>query len=190
MLMSDAANRLSFGNTATATLIGVNCGMNIIRCTPTANRVLTIDRPINNTIATQILIRNLSTAFFIDLTFVLGTQAPGNPTYVGPSSELLLTFDATANVYFTEDAVQKGVVTLTNGVSALVTADVTAQSRITATLKDINAGTLGSGGISIKGAGRVVGTRVGGGGFVITAVDLAGTTVGTDQGIYDWNVSG
>jgi len=184
--MSDAANRLSFGDNAAATLLGFIGATNVVRCTPTANRVLTIDGPISVQ-DTTIIIRNQSTAFNIDLTLVGGTIAPGSPTYVPPSSEVVITNDGFPG-WLVRPIVQSGVVTLTSGVTLLIPADITANSRITATLKDINGGTLGPN-ITAKTADRVVGTRVGGGGFKLTSISAAGVTVATDNGIFDWSVN-
>jgi hypothetical protein len=186
LVMPDAAASLGFGATVAGTLIGVNSARNTIRCTPTAARVLTIAKP--QGVTTEIIIQNQGN-FPIDLTFSgVAAQAVGNPTYVPPQSQLEMVFPnfgGTA-LWCIRPIVQAGTVALTNGVSALIPADITASSRITATLKTF------SGAAGIPGAlsaDRVVGTRVGGGGFKITSYLLAtGAVVATDQGTYDWHV--
>lgn len=186
--MSDAANRLSFGNDAAATIVGISQGTNIIKCTPTANRVLTITRPQLDG-STQIIIKNLSTAFYITLTLSGGTIAAGSPTYVPPLGEVIINHTFPGDIWYVLPYVQSGVVTLVSGVSALIPADVSNNTRVTALLKTWNGDTTGST-IAALGADRVTGTFVGGGGFklkTINAVD--GGVNSNDNGTYDWEVS-
>jgi hypothetical protein len=188
LIMTDAANRLSFGNNAAATLIGLNHGYNIIQCTPTAARVLTIDRPQGTQGTTYILVVNQSTAFPIDIALQGGGISTGSPTYCPPAASLLIVFDFRAPAtthWFVLPYVQAGTVALTNGVSAAIVADVTANSRIVASLKTVS-GAFGS---PVCGT-RTIGTRAGGGSFVITStLPATGATVATDQGTYDWHIA-
>ncbi len=188
LTMSNANNRLSFGTVAAGTLIGVNCAKNIVRCTPTAARTLTIDNPNSNSSSTEILIQNLG-SFPIDLVFSAGTVASGSTSYVPPLSQIRIVFDfaqgAGSVLWTAQPIVQSGIATLTNGVSANLVADVTANSRIVSTIKTVS----GAFGTPVCG-GRVNGTRAGGGRFVITStLPATGATVTTDQGTYDWHIS-
>jgi hypothetical protein len=147
--------------------------------------VVTLDSPVA-AVATVVRIRNLSATAGrnIDISFV-GATAAGVPTYVPPGSELELTYAVGQNMWFASPIVQSGTIALTNGVSANIPADITALSRIVATLKTVS----GAFGTPVCG-GRVVGTRAGGGLFVITStLPATGATVATDQGTYDWQVS-
>lgn len=187
--LTDAAHRLAFGNDAAATVIGANCARNIIKMTPTAARLLTIARPNSNSNSTEIVVQNLGN-FPIDLALLISPIAAGSPTYVPPQSQCRIIFDfaqaAGTIIWLVDPIVQAGSVALTNGVSALIPADITARSRIVANLKTF------SGAAGVPGclsADRVVGTRAGGGGFKITSYLLAtGAIVATDQGTYDWHV--
>lgn len=190
--MPDAAARLSFGNNAAGTLAGLTTGTNIVRGTPSAHRVLTIDRP-NSVVAagiptfiTTIIVRNSSTAFAIDLSLQGGTIAPGSATYCAPSSDVVITYDPILDLWMVSSVVQSGVTTLVNGISPAIPADITANSRIVVTWKTSN----GAAGVPIvTAANRTNGTRAGGGQFIVNSVALAtGVVVGTDQGSYDWHV--
>jgi hypothetical protein len=185
--MSNAANRLGFGAVAGATMIGANCTENVINCTPTAARVLTIDRPNSFKGVTRIKIRNLATGFPIDLTFPAGTLAAGNPTYVPPSSEVNIIYRFNTDTWFIEPVIQSGSGALAAGISAaVIPADITAQSRIVQTL----AAYSGVNGFP-NPATRVVGTRAGGGSFKMHAINSAtGADLATDNGTYDWHISG
>jgi hypothetical protein len=187
--LPDAATRVAFGGDAASTVTLIS-GFNLIRMTPTANRVLTFGNAPAGLSLTEVTVVNKSTAFNIDLTFVVGALAPGNPTYVPPSSKARLIFDPTDGVAGTWSIlpfVQSGVTTLVAGVSPAIPADITANSRITSTLKTFNGA---SGIIAAKSTDRVVGTRTGGGSFKLTSVlQAAGTTVVTDIGVYDWTVN-
>jgi hypothetical protein len=187
--MPNAASNIGFGASATPDIIGIVGGTVHIDAAPTANRLFTINKPIGTNNPTKLVIRNLSTGDFnVDLSFVGGgvSVTPGSPTYVPPSSTVKMTFNAVSAQWAVEPYVQGGTVTLANGVSAAIPADITARSRITATSKAFNGAT---GTISAKAADRVIGTRAGGGSFKLTAIAAAtGATVATDAGDYDWHV--
>jgi hypothetical protein len=183
--MSDAANRLSFGNVAAATMVGINGGTNVVTCTPTANRVLTIDPQAQSTRPTTIIVRNraaVGSGFNIDLTLNTLTLASGSPTYVPPGGEVLIRENFIDSTWTVQPYVQAGSVALTNGVSANIPADINAASRIVMSLKTVS----GAFGTPVTTT-RTNGTRVGGGLFVITStLPATGATVTTDQGTYDW----
>jgi hypothetical protein len=188
--MADAAKRLSFGDTAAATLLGMNVGVNRVVCTPTANRVLTIDAPQAVLRLTTIIVQNLAAAtFVIDLTLNSGTISPGSPTYVPPGGQVTITYDNFNSQWSVTPYVQRGQAAIAGGVSAaLIPADVTARSSITITQATFS----GAAGTPLaKSADVVIGTRVGGGGFKIHSVALAtGADVATDNGTYNWQIAG
>jgi len=188
LVMPDSNASLQFGNATGpfTTMKGCNTGYNIIDCTPGANRNLTMARAVSFSRPTVIVIRNLSTAFFIDFTFVSGLQAANNPTYVPPGEQVVIycNFSNASTNWMVAPYVQRGVTTLVAGVSPAIPADISPQSRIVATLKTFNGAT----GI-IRSTGRVDGVRAGGGEFTLTATNPAtGATVITDEGDYDWHV--
>lgn len=185
--MPDAAAELGFGTVATSTLQGCSCGDNLVNVTPTASRVLTIDKPANNSRPTSIRVRNLTATanVVINFTFTGGAAlAVGSPTYCPPSSEVELTYDFINNRWDVMPYVQSGTTTLVNGVSPVITADIAAASRIVATLKNVS-GVFGT----IAANVRTNGTKVGGGSFQLTSIlPATGATVATDQGDYDWHI--
>lgn len=185
ILMPDAASRISFGDNAAATLLGVNGAQHIVRCTPTADRVLTIDRPRGSSLSTLLRVHNLSTAFNIDLVFPAGTVQPGSPSYVPPGSMVEIVYAFSGDLWSISPFVQAGSTTLVNGVSANIPADISlTKSRIVVT-QSVTSGAFGT----AIATGRVAGTRAGGGLFIITSIlPATGATVTTDQGTYDWHV--
>ena len=189
-VMSNAANRLAFGNDAAATIVGVNCALNIIECTPTANRVLTLVRPNSNSLATEILVRNLATTggLNIDLAFSGGTLAPGSPTYVPAGGQARILFEFNSDLWMVSPQTQQSLVVLAGGVSAFIPADVSVRTSFDATLATFN-GVCGT--PYVKSADTVVGTRAGGGGFKVHSITPAtGADVATDNGTYWWTAQG
>jgi hypothetical protein len=188
VVMSDAANRMAWGNDNAATIVGIGAGRNIIYCTPTASRLLTIAVQPSGLNITEIRVTNLALATFnVDFTFTGGAIAPGSPTYVPPGATVDIFFDPNkggAGTWTVVPYVQKGATAVAGGVSALIPADVTARSSFLATLTTYN----GVPGVpKITNADLVVGTRAGGGGFKIHSIALAtGTDVATDNGTYFW----
>jgi len=159
-------------------IIGCDLGTTHVVCGPSGGIVLQIRRPTNGT---RLSLKNQS-AFNITLDF--GVVASSGPSYVGPFGYAEMWFSS--GTWEVEQVVQSGTVDLVNGVSPFITADISASSRIVATMKTFNGAT----GIAIaKGTDRVNGTNAGGGGFKITSVSqAAGATVVTDQGTYEWHV--
>ncbi len=192
IMPAGADARLSFGNNALGTIIGLNHGYNIIQCTPSADRTLTIDRPaVPGGVTTILLVNQNGNGPVLNFALQSGGIANGGGSYVPPASSVLIVFDARgggATHWFVLPYTQFGQVQLTNGVSAFIPCDLDANSTITATLKTFSGA---AGVISAKGADRVNGTRLAGGGFKLTSILLAtGATVATDAGTYDWHVVG
>lgn len=179
--LADANQTIDFNTFTAGAVKAINAGENLFTIAPTAERTLTINTP--SARGTRLRIKN-TTQFACPLTFV-GTST-GGLSYI-PAFGYFEAFYATNWNVFND--VQSGKVTLTNGVSALIPADITAQSAIVATLNDIN-GSATTGPVWVaKPADRVVGTRAGGGGFKITGTTNAGATNAADNGIYDYVVT-
>lgn len=183
--LADANATLAWGwipNPAGA-IIGIAAGINVYEIQPSVARTLTLGRASND--GTRVIIKNDGDQI-VTLAVTGGALIVG-PSYIVPRGR----WEAytAGNVWIANPQVQAGVTTLVTGVSPVITADISASSRITATLKDINGGTLGNV-IVAKTADRVVGARGAGGVFKLTSVSLAGATVATDVGIYDWHVVG
>jgi hypothetical protein len=179
----DADTTYGFGNTNPAgSVLLPNAGF------ISANIIATADRTISFAAAqtgTRFKLKNDS-LFFITLAFTVAGGNPNGQTYIGPNGSVDMFYQGGVG-WQCDNPIQSGTVALTNGVSALIPADVTAQSAITASLKTFSgaAGVIGA-----LAADRVVGTRAGGGGFKLTSYVLAtGAVVATDQGTYDWRVS-
>lgn len=183
--LTDADQLLSCYNSATATVVYIDGGCNTYTINPTAGRTITIDNQLffNDT---KITIKNLS-AFVCPVVYTGGPA--GTQSYIGPGGTLTAFYSRSGNTWAATKTTQEGKATLVAGVSPFIPADISASSSIVATLQDINGGVLGNV-PTTKLADRVVGTRAGGGGFKITSVTLAGVTVVTDTGIYNWIVSG
>lgn len=79
---------------------------------------------------------------------------------------------------------QKGADTLAAGTKAVATANITATSRILATVKD-PLGAVQGVKLAVPTAGRVVGAP---GSFTVNGVDVSGATVATDVSTFDWEV--
>jgi hypothetical protein len=158
----------------------VDGGDNQLFMLPSAPRTLTFRIPGRN--GSRVRFKNQSSTQVVTLVFTSGTTGD-IMSYVAPNGYLDCFFSSGAVMI--QNPVQSGTVALTNGVSALIPADVTATSNIVATLKTVS----GAFGTPVCG-GRVVNTRAAGGGFVITStLPSTGATVATDQGTYDWHVN-
>jgi hypothetical protein len=183
----DANTTFSFGVIPNGgTVILPYMAFNTITSTPTAPRTYTFERPTNA--ATRVLIINKS-AFAITIAYAGGASGvAGQPTWV-PANSSVLMISSSGTVWETQlFGVQKGTVTLTNGISVLIPCDLTTQSSITFGNR-LPGGTLGDGGYMAFNGDRVNGTRAGGGGFKLTSIDLSGTLVNTDSSQLDWEVS-
>jgi hypothetical protein len=170
----------SAGAITTPALHLVDEGINVIQVTPTANRIYNFIDSANPT--TRVRIHNASSAFFITLTFPTGIQPA--QTYIPPGG----VFDAVkfaGGVYQFLPFTQEGSVAYVNGVSAFIPADVTANSTIDATLSNLN-GSVAIGLPVVLDADRVVGSRAGGGGFIVRSLTLAGVAVAADQSSFRW----
>lgn len=183
----DADTTFSFGRIPNGGTVifpyGADC--TILANLPAANRTYTIEG--GNAPGTRLRIVN-QTAFVMTIAYAAGIAGiAGMPTYVGPFQTVTL-YASTSVLWNAAVVVQSGQVTLTNGVSALIPADIVAESRIVAHLKDINGSATTGPVTAAKPADRVVGTRAGGGGFKITGTTNAGVTNAADNGIYDWHV--
>lgn len=185
ILVPDADSRISFGDNAAATLLGVNGAQTVVRCTPTATRSLTIDRPRASSLSTTLRIHNLSAAQFLNLVFPSGTVQPGSPTYVPPGGMVEIIYGFSANLWSFNPVTQAGNVQLVNGVSPNIPADISANSRIVVTQSATSGTPFGT----AIATGRIVGSRAGGGLFVIQSLSATtGLVVATDTGFYDWHV--
>lgn len=176
----DADVNYSFGTTAGARKL-VGGGDNMITLANWSSaHTLTVTG--NTTNGTRIRIKN-ATGFAQTLVFT-GTVSIENPSYI-PAGDLYEVIMIQGG-YQANNAIQSGSVALTAGVSALIPADISAASTITA-MQKTRSGVCGT--IVAKSADRVIGTRAGGGGFKLTSVDnTTGATVITDIGTYDWHV--
>jgi len=164
------------GNQAGALPV-IGAGLNLLLCNPTTDVTYTFHTPTNGS---RYIIKNQSTKY---ITISPTSAMPGGMTYIGPFGYAEIFCPSNAN-WSISNFPQGGSVDLAGGVSAFIPADVTAQTVIVATLKTFN----GAAGVPYcKGADRTVGTRAGGGGFKVHAIDLAtGADVATDNGTYDW----
>lgn len=181
----DANTSFDFNSNLAGSTKLVGGGFNLITANPTADRTYAFPNA-PSLQGTRVRLKNISATFFINLSFVGNS---GFPTYVPPNGYLDLFYDSTSSTWCMQPPIQYGQTALSNGVSAFIPADIIQPgSRIVATIA-IHSGVQGAGGVSAKTADRVAGTRAGGGGFVLTAVDLAGATVATDSGTYDWHVA-
>lgn len=186
----DANQVIAFGQTATETIKGVSRGRQIVSMTPTVARTISIFAPLAQG-ETTILLRNNSTTIPIDFTFASGTVPAGSASYVQPLKTVRIVASNAGGVvtWYIDPVVQRGTVTLTNGISALIPCDLVTQSSITFDNR-LPGGTLGTGGYMAFNGDRVNGTRASGtAGFKITAIDLTGTLVATDSSQLDWQVN-
>lgn len=178
----DANTTFDYNGTVAGVTKLVGGGFNLIHCVPTANRTYTFNNPSQQ--GTRVRIKNASPTFFIDVVFPPASITTGSPTYIAPGGYL----DLFVGQAFTDiqPVTQAGTIQLVAGISPAIPADITANSRITATPK-VFAGAAGV--AAALQVDRVVGTRVGGGLFLVKSIALAtGAVVVTDGGTYDWEV--
>lgn len=177
-----ASTVFRFFNAAGADEIGIQNGTNFIYCNPAGDMLLTLGSP--NQENTRCVIKNI-TPFYITLAYQPATLSA--PSYIGPFGSIETSFNAGNGDWSTEEVVQSGTTTLVNGVSPLITADISANSIVVATLRTFTGGPIGV--ITAKIADYVNGARGTTGGFVLTSVlQTTGATVATDQSVYNWFV--
>lgn len=182
LTLPDLDSTLTFITPVVGAIVLANEGLNLLTMTPTANRTLTVN---DSNPSARLRIVNQSSAFFILLT---GTSIPTSQTYIPPGG----IFDGWRQagapmVCSTIDIPQYGTGVLVNGVSALIPADISANSSIGVINTNLN-GSIAIGVLVALDADKVAGTRAGGGGFVIRSLTLAGAAVAADQSSFRWEV--
>ena len=180
--LADANASLAFGNlpNPAGSLVGIAGGTNLYQITPTVQRTLTISQS-GASSGTRVTIKNNGTVPVIIAPNAISIQGP---TYIAPGGEWRAF--SLGSAWIASPQVQCGVTTLVNGVSPVITADITATSRIVATLKNVS-GVFGT----IAANARTNGTKAGGGSFQLSSLlSSTGAVVVTDQGDYDWHICG
>jgi hypothetical protein len=155
----------------------LNGGDNLLFANNGADRTYTFLNPISGT---RMRIKNQS-GFFITLVFGSNT---GGDTYIPPSGYWDGFF--VAGSWMTQNYAQFGTGVLVNGVSAKIPADIAlSTSPVTLSASNLN-GSAAIGVLVALDADKTVGTRAGGGGFVVRSLTLAGAAVAGDQSSFQW----
>lgn len=175
-VLPDANERVGFGVTNTSTVQAPQGGLVILVMSPSTTRALIFEEPNATTQPTSLLIRNASATNPIDIAFASGVNAPGNPSYVPPAGEALITYYPQQALWMVDPYAQYFNVVLTNGVSPSTKADVTARTAAGLSVLAVN-GSTALGALTVA---LTPGSRVGTGAFVVTSKIAA--TLATQTG--------